>query len=161
LSFAIAAHEIGHLVENNKQDNLGLDNFKAVRIEEQRAWDMGWSYLEKHLAEYFENNQEAINKISLAFEKVKFYIMAATDLSESMYCEPGSLDSLSDEEYSEVLKEKREDFYSNKNIEVKKIFDEMKLEKNGVKPDWEKFVGVIRKALLDIIKDNKSNKEVK
>lgn len=31
----------------------------------------------------------------------------------------------------------------------------MKGEKIGVKPDWDKFVAIVKKAVKDIIKDNK------
>src|SRR3989338_622923 len=46
ISFAIAAHEIGHLVQEGKKGDTRLDNFEATRAEEQRAWDKGWKYLQ-------------------------------------------------------------------------------------------------------------------
>src|SRR3989338_9394681 len=38
ISFAIAAHEIGHLVKAGERQDAALDNFAAARAEEQRAW---------------------------------------------------------------------------------------------------------------------------
>ena len=80
--------------------------------------------------------------------------MQATYLSKAMYLEQGVLDNLSNEEIDKVLKEKREKFFSENGEEFKQLFEEMKGEKIGVKPDWDKFVAVVKKAVEDIIKDN-------
>ena len=53
ISFALAAHEIGHLVNKGKVDNANLDNFEGTRAEEERAWNLGWDYLEKYLVDYY------------------------------------------------------------------------------------------------------------
>ncbi|HEY4479257.1 MAG TPA: hypothetical protein VI981_02790 [Candidatus Paceibacterota bacterium] len=154
ISFAIAAHEIGHLVDEGKRDDARLDNFEATRAEEQRAWDRGWEYLQKYISEYYQDRPEIAPKIQQAFESIKDFLMQATYLSKAMYLEQGVLDNLSNEEIDKVLKEKREKFFSENGEEFKQLFEEMKGEKIGVKPDWDKFVAVVKKAVEDIIKDN-------
>lgn len=151
----MAAHEIGHLVEEGARDDAGLDNFKAARAEEQRAWDKGWEYLQKYLDEYYQDNPEVIPQIQQAYEHIKDFLMQGTDMSESMYLESGSLDELTPEEIKKILKEKREEFFSEKGEEFKELFAEIKKEKIGVKPDWDKFSAVVEKAVRDIIDDNK------
>jgi hypothetical protein len=37
ISFAIAAHEIGHLVKEGVREDAALDNFEATKAEELRA----------------------------------------------------------------------------------------------------------------------------
>ena len=154
ISFAMAAHEIGHLIEEGKRDDARLDNFEANRAEEQRAWDRGWEYLQKYVSEYYQDRPEIAPKIQQAFERIRDFLMQATDLSKDMFLEQGTLDNLSYEEYDKILKEKREKFFSEKGEEFKQLFEEMKGEKIGVKPDWDKFVAVVKKAVEDIIKDN-------
>jgi len=154
ISFAMAAHEIGHLVDEGKRDDACLDNFETTRAEEQRAWDRGWEYLQKYLSEYYQDKPEIVPKIQQAFERIKDFLMQATDLGKDMYLEQGALDNLSHEEVDRILKQKREKFFSEKGEEFKQLFEEMKDEKIGVKPDWDKFVAVVKKAVEDIIKDN-------
>ncbi|MBU1176964.1 MAG: hypothetical protein V1829_00400 [bacterium] len=155
ISFALAAHEIGHLVKEGKINNARLDNFEATRAEEQRAWDKGWEYLQQYVDEYYQGNPEDTPKILQAFERIKTLLMQATDLSKDMYLESGTLDNLTTEEMDGILKEKREKFFSEKGEEFKKIFEEIKEEKIGIKPDWDKFTTVVKKAVQDILKDNK------
>lgn len=154
ISFAIAAHEIGHLVSEGKRDDTRLDNFEVTRAEEQRAWDEGWEYLQKYITEYYQDNLEAVPKIYQAFNHIRDFLMQAMDLSKDMYLEQGALDNLSHEEIENMLKEKREIFFSEKGEEFKRLFEEMKREKIGVKPDWDKFITVVKKAVRDIISDN-------
>ncbi len=154
ISFAMAAHEIGHLVDEGKRDDARLDNFEATRAEEQRAWDSGWKYLQKYVSEYYQDRPEIIPKIQRAFERIRDFLMQATDLSKNMYLEQGVLDNLDSEEIEIILKEKREKFFSEKGEEFKRLFEDMKKEKIGVKPDWDKFVEIVKKAMHDIINDN-------
>lgn len=154
ISFAMAAHGIGHLVKEGKRNDARLDNFEATRAEEQRAWDKGWEYLQKYVSEYYQDNQEIVPKIQQAFERIKNFLMRATDLSKDMYLEQGALDNLSHEEIDIILKEKRAEFFSEKGEVFRQLFEEIKGEKIGVNPDWDKFVAVVKKAIRDIISDN-------
>ncbi len=157
LSFAWSAHEIGHLVKEkeDKRDDARLDNFEATHAEEQRAWDRGWEYLQEFVDEYYADKPECAPKIRQAFERIKTLAMQAVDLSKDMYLESGTLDNLSADEIGRILKEKREKFFSERGVDFKNIFNEMKKEKIGVKPDWNKFIAVVKKAVIDIIRDNK------
>lgn len=157
ISFAMAAHEIGHLVDEGKRDDARLDNFEATRAEEQRAWDKGWEYLQKYLDEYYQDDPEIVPKIQQAFERIRDFLMQATDLSKDMYLEPGDLDNLGHEEIDRILKEKRKKLFSEKGKEFKQLFEKMKEEKIGVKPDWDKFIAVVEKAVREIINDNKKS----
>ena len=154
ISFAMAAHEIGHLVKEGERTDARLDNFEATRAEEERAWEKGWEYLKKYISEYYEDRLEIAPKIQQAFERIRDFLMQATDLSEDMYLEQGALDKLSDEEIEKILKEKREKFFSERGEEFKQLFEEMKGEKIGVKTDWDKFVAVVKKAVQNILRDN-------
>jgi len=156
ISFAMAAHEIGHLVDEGKRDDAGLDNFEATRAEEQRAWDRGWKYLQKYLSEYYQDRPEIVLKIQRAFERIRDLLMQATDLSKDMYLEQNTLDNLSHGEIEKILKEKREKFFSEKGKEFNQLFEKMKNEKIGVKPNWGDFVSVVKKAVQDILKDNQT-----
>ena len=153
----MAAHEIGHLVDKGKRDDARLDNFEATRAEEQRAWDRGWEYLKKYVSEYYQDGPEIASKIQQAFERIRDILMQATDLSKDMYLESGTLDNLDHGQIDKILKEKREKFFSEKGEEFKQLFEEMKSEKIGVKPDWDKFTAVVKKAVEDILKDNKKS----
>ena len=156
LSFAWSAHEIGHLVKEkeDKRDDARLDNFEATRAEEQRAWDRGWEYLQKFVDEYCADKPECAPKIRQAFERIKTLAMQAVDLSKDMYLESGTLDNLSADEIGRILKERREKFFSERGVDFKNIFNEMKKEKIGVKPDWNKFTAIVTKAVENILKDN-------
>lgn len=155
ISFAMAAHEIGHLIDEGKCDDARLDNFEATRAEEQRAWDKGWEYLQRYISEYYQDRPEIAPKIQQAFERIRDFLMQATDLSKDMYLEHGALDNLSHEEIDKILKEKREKFFSEKDKEFTRLFEEMKGEKIGIKPNWDRFVVVVKKAVEDILRDNK------
>ena len=146
ISFAIASHEIGHLVAEGKRSDADLDNFEAVYAEEKRAWEVGWKYLQQPLTEYFENRPEIIIKIQEAFKEIKQLTMAATNLSRPLYSAQGTLE------------ERREKFFSEQGEAILQIFEQIKKEKIGIKPDWEKFINTIRKAVEDILKDNDKGK---
>src|SRR3989344_450230 len=135
ISFAMAAHEIGHLVKAGEKNDACLDIFEATRAEEQRAWDKGWEYLQEFVDEYCADKPECAPKIRQAFERIKTLAMQAVDLSKDMYLESGTLDNLSADEIGRILKERREKFFSERGVDFKNIFNEMKKEKIGVKPD--------------------------
>jgi hypothetical protein len=154
ISFAIAAHEIGHLVKMDKRNDTSLDNFRAVQTEEQRAWEKGWEYLQANISEYYQNKVEPTSKISQSFENIKTLFLQATNLSKDMYLEKGALDNLSKDKIQLILKEKREKFFSEKGFIFKEIFKKIKNEKVGIKTDWDKFVIIIKKTVEKILKDN-------
>lgn len=158
ISFAMAAHEIGHLIKAGERNDARLDNFEATRAEEQRAWDKGWGYLEKYLDQYYADNQRCALQIRQAFVRIKTLFMQATDLSKDMYLERGMFDNLDPDEIQRILKEKREDFFSERRDDFKNIFDKIKKEKIGIKPSWGKFTAVVKKAVQDILKDNEKAK---
>lgn len=158
ISFAMAAHEIGHLVDGGGGDDARLDNFEAARAEEQRAWDSGWKYLQNYLPEYYRERPEVALEIYQAFGRIKNLFMRAVDLSKDMYLEKGTLDNLNCEEIEKILKEKREEFYSERGEEFKRMFKKIKNEKIGIKLDWDKFVVAVTKAVGDIINENKKSK---
>lgn len=158
LSFTVAMHEIGHLVERGKRKDAGFDNFEATRAEEQRAWDEGWKYLQKYLSEYYRDKPENIIQIQQSSERIRDFMMEAVDLSKDIYLHKGALDGLNRNEQGTILKARREKLFDEKGEELKQLFKNVKQEKNGVKPDWNRFVAVVKKAVRDIIKDNKEVK---
>jgi hypothetical protein len=156
ISFAVAAHEIGHLVKDGERNDARLDNFEATRAEEQRAWEKGWKYLLGILDEYYTEDPESALRIRQSFERIKTLSMIATDLSKDMYLERGALDNLTPDEIQCILIEKREILFSTKQGSAfKSIIDQIKKEKTGTKPDWNKFIVIVTKAVKNILKDNK------
>lgn len=157
LSFPIAAHEIGHLVEKGKKDIKLLGDFGAIRVEELRAWKQGWAYLEKYLPEYFYGHPEMILKIQRAHERIEKLWMQAVDLMKTYHLEEIP-NSLREEEQDKIIKERRKKLFSEKGGEITQIFEEIKKKKIGVKPDWDKLTAVVKKAVKDIVRDNKEIK---
>lgn len=156
LSFAVAAHEIGHLVKEGESDDARLDNFSALRTEELRAWNKGWEYLREYSGEYFADNPERFVKVRQAFDNIKMLMMQAVDLSEGMYIKKGELNKLTPDEIERIVQERREKLFSEKGVDFKNIFDEIKREKIGVKTDWDKFTATVAKAVEKILRDNKN-----
>jgi len=154
ISFALAAHEIGHLVKEGEIE-ISLDDFEATRAEEMRAWEKGWNYLQKYLSEYYKDQTEIIPVIQEAIEKIQKLMMQATDLSQGLYLEKGSLIGLSDEEERKILKERRQKFFTEKGIEILEIYQQIKSVNIGKKVDWEKYVEIITKTVQEILNDNK------
>jgi len=154
LSFALAAHEIGHLIREGRRTDTSLDNFEATRAEEQRAWNGGWKYLQKYLGEYYEDSSEDILEVQQSFKRIRDLATQVVDLSEGMYLKRGTLDNIDQREKDRILKEQRETFFSSRSKETKIILQKIKKEKNGVKPDWERFKTIVGKAVKDIIDDN-------
>lgn len=157
ISFAIAAHEIGHLVDKDRKET-GLDNFESQKFEEQRAWDVGWPYLEKYLTGYFQDKPEEISKIRSAFERIREIFAEAVNLSQGLYLERWALTNTSQAEREKILKKRREKFFTEKGEEFKIIYDRIKQEKTGIKPDWNRFTEIVTNATKDIIKDNEKLK---
>lgn len=153
ISFALAIHEIGHLVKEGEIET-SLDDFSATRTEELRAWEKGWQYLQKYLSEYYKEQPEIVPQIQEAVEKIQELMMQATDLSKGLYLEKGFLSNLSDEAKKEVLKERRQKFFSEKGKEILEIFQQIKRINIGKKVDWGKYVEIITKAVQEILKDN-------
>lgn len=160
ISFALAAHEIGHLVNKGKVDNANLDNFEGTRAEEERAWNLGWDYLEKYLVDYYNEGVDRSPEIKESFNRIKSLLMKATDLSKGMYLTEGTLDNATTDDYQTILKNKREEFFRKNGQELKNIFSKIKDEKIGLKPDWDKFIKIVEKAVKDIIFDNRANIDV-
>jgi len=160
ISFAIAAHEIGHLVKADQGAEAGLDDFEATYQEEQRAWEKGWQYLKKYLPEYCQESPGAAAEIHEAYEKIRDLMMQATKLSQDMYLEKGSLDTLSPEEIQTITKQQREKFSTTeKGQEVEAIFEQIKNQKIGQKPNWDQLVEIVTQAVKEIIADNQKHEE--
>lgn len=156
-SFGIAAHEIGHLSKKDEIDEntIGLDNFEITKKEEERAWRIGKKHLTKYIGEYCKNNEEATLKILDSINKVEEGLMDLTEFSSEMYLEKGSLDSMNNKEIEDILTKKREKFFSEKEEEFKEKVRKIKKVKVGKKTNWEEFNIVVKKALAEIIEDNK------
>lgn len=154
LSFALAAHEIGHLVEASALES-GLDDFESGKAEELRAWEKGWIYLKKYFKEYYQEQPEMAGRIEAAYEEIKDLSMQAVDLSREMYVEKGSLENLSEEDYKKLIKEKRRELFNSEAGEkILAILEKIKSKKIGIKTDWDKFVVIVKKAVEEILKDN-------
>ncbi len=160
ISFAMAAHEIGHLVEQGAYNDASLDNFKATQQEEQRAWDKGWPYLEKYLSEYFSGDTVGQNKAQAIFEKAKALMMQATELSQSMYVEDNSLEKANEDQQQALLIKRRNEFFATHGEEIKNIFNQIKDQRIGKKTDWEKYVKVVSSAIRDILNDNQKMNDI-
>ena len=157
ISFAIAAHEVGHLTREGAppEEEAQLDNFEATQKEEQRAWDNGWQYLKKYLSDYFVDSPEAVQQIEQLVYQIRDLLMVAVNTSKSMYLEKGTLSSLDEAEIDAKLKEQRQKFFSStEGQKFLELFTEVKRKKIGKKPNWEKFVKVVTLAIEDILKDN-------
>ena len=156
ISVVIASHEIGHLIQEGKRVDASIDNYEAVLAEETRAWEKGWPYLEKYLAEYFD--QAELAEVKTTFEKIKNIMLQGTVASKDLYLEPGSLEGKSDEEYDDIIKKRRIEFFEQeKSVVIKELFEQIKKCGNKKKPDWNKLVGIVTKAIKDILKDNEIN----
>lgn len=142
ISLAIAAHEIGHLVNEGAVD-ADLDGFEATRAEEERAWEKGIDYLNKHLTEYFSDRLEILPETQQAIEKIKNLMMQVTDLSKDMYLEKGS------------LTERRQKFFADKGEEVLSLYKQIKSIKINQKINWDKYTDIVTKAAQEIMEDNK------
>jgi hypothetical protein len=154
-SFSIAAHELGHLVERGRIKPTRFD-FEPSNKEELRAWAVGWSYLEKHLAKYFNGDTEVTKELKLIKDEIEKELMRLMELTRSFY-----------QETANDGQKQREDFLATKEgTEVKVSIDglrakvgnitaSLKLGKYLRKIDWNKYKDVVGMALLDVEEDNK------
>ena len=154
ISFSMAAHELGHLIAKNRIHPSRF-NYKVTREEEERAWDKGWSYLRPYLSEYFSNNEEMISALESVKNKIEKIMMEIVEMTKPFY-----------EIEEEDAEEQREKFFkTDTGREVKEkidgLADNVKEivkstgEESLLQPvDWEKFLQVVKKALLDIKKEN-------
>jgi len=154
ISFAIAAHEIGHLVKEGERTDASLDNYEATRAEEERAWLKGWPYLARYLTQYYVEKPELAVEIIEKYGIIRELMMKTVEISRPMYLPKDSLDGLAPEEQEFKLRQQREKFMSEHGSEVMDIFTEIKNNKVGRSVDWKTYVVVTKKAIADIIQDN-------
>ncbi|HBH16999.1 MAG TPA: hypothetical protein DDW92_01930 [Candidatus Veblenbacteria bacterium] len=159
ISFALAAHEIGHLVKEGERIDASLDNYEATRAEEERAWQKGWPYMARYLTEYYTDHPEAASEIIEKYGAIRELMMKTVEISRSMYLPEGSLDGLTSEEQEFKLRQQREKFMAEHGSEIMDIFTEIKSNKSGQLVNWERYVAVTKKAIADIIQDNERIKE--
>lgn len=157
ISFSIASHELGHLVEKERIQP-DRENFEATYREELRAWEEGWKYLEKHLSDYYDN-PISIEDLKTIKDKVKGKFINITLLTEPFY----------QKSEAKNIKEQRKTFlqtdqgqHIKAEIDGLQGFVEETLTNSNKESflkriDWDKFVNIIKKSLIDIEKDNKIN----
>lgn len=156
ISFAVASHGLGHLVEKNRLEP-DREDFNTTYKEELRAWDSGWKYLVKHLSVYYED-KENIEFLEDIKNKVKEKLLAITELTKPFY-EHSNFDNIKDQR--EYFLKTEEGINIKNEIDGLENFIKSFLVKNNQdkflnKIDWDKFIIVIKKALIDIEKDNKN-----
>lgn len=157
ISFSIASHELGHLV-NKGRIQPDRENFQDTYQEELRAWGVGWNYLEKHLAGYYED-PKSIEDLKGIEEKVKGKMMEVTLLTEPFYENSEKKDA---EEQRKSFLQTEQGKHIKTEIDGLKGFVEEMLANSGkesflMKIDWNRFSKVIKKVLIDIEKDNEAN----
>jgi lipoate-protein ligase A len=81
--------------------------------------------------------------------------MKATNLSQVMYLDNGALAGLTQEQYQKILRVQREKFFAEMGEQIRSIFEQIKAEKIGQKPDWDKFTELVKKAVEEILEDNR------
>ncbi|MFA4833236.1 MAG: hypothetical protein WC619_00120 [Patescibacteria group bacterium] len=164
ITFSIAFHELGHLVDKGRI-KPSIKNFEGTYQEELRAWEEGWKYLEKYLPNYYDD-PKSIEDLKIVVEKVKQKMMDIALLSKPFYQEPGA-DQNQESEADD--NERRKSFLKTEQgqrikaeIDGLKGFVEETLVSSGKesflkKIDWDRFIKIIKMALIDIEKDNKDN----
>lgn len=157
ISFSIAAHELGHLVDEGRIEPSSED-FEATYREELRAWEEGWKYLEKHLLDYYDD-PKSIEDLKIIVDKVKEKMMDITLLTKPFY----------QKSEAKNIKQQRTSFLETEQGQnVKTEIDGLKgfVEKTLVnlnkesflkKIDWDRLVKIVRMTLIDIEKDNDDN----
>ncbi len=154
LSFSIAAHELGHLVDEGRFEEGSIENYEDVRREELRAWDLGQEYLEKHLEEYFDNDREVILKVKEVCQKFRNILTEVVNISKEMYFEPGSFAGKTKEERDELINKTSREYFNENQKMLQDYANKIKRLKTGKKIDWKRFEEVIKKTIRDIDKDN-------
>jgi hypothetical protein len=156
ISFSIASHELGHLV-NKGRIQPDRENFQDTYQEELRAWEVGWKYLERHLADYY-NDAKSINDLKDIEEKVKGKMIEITLLTEPFYQNPAKKDA---EEQRNSFLQTEQGKHIKAEINglpgfIKETLASLGQESFLKKTDWNKFSRVIKKTLIDIEKDNQA-----
>ena len=157
ISFSISAHELGHLV-NKGRIQPDRENFQDTYQEELRAWEVGWSYLEKHLTDYYDD-PKSIENLKDIKEKVESKMIEITLLTEPFY---QNLEKKDAEQQRESFLQTEQGKHIKAEIDGLKGFVEEIVAKLGKesflkKTDWHRFSKVIKKVLIDIEKDNTAN----
>lgn len=154
ISFSVASHELGHLVKKGRIEP-DRNNFEATYQEEVRAWREGWKYLEKHLVDYYDN-QKYIVELKTIKDLIEDKFLNITLLTEPFY----------QKSEANNIKEQREVFLqTEKGQQIKTEIDGLKefventlssLNKETLlkKINWDKYLNVVKKCLVDIEKDN-------
>lgn len=156
ISFAIAAHELGHMVDKDRIQPDRFD-FEPGFKEEIRAWNYGISYLKKHLDKYYDN-QEIIRDIEIIINEIKKIIIEITVLGKNFYKETKDdiqqqrADFLKSEE-GKIVKEK---FDSLRN-EVEDLVKKLGRPELAKKVNWDKYILTVKACLRDIESDNARN----
>jgi hypothetical protein len=157
ISFSIASHELGHLVEKGRIQP-DREDFEATYQEELRAWKEGWKYLEKHLSDYYENSK-TIEDLKTIKDKVKDKFINITLLTEPFY----------QKSEAKNIKQQRKTFLQTEQGQhikaeidgLQRFVGETLINLNNEsflkKIDWYKFANIVKKSLTDIEKDNKTN----
>jgi len=156
ISFSVASHELGHLV-NEGRIQPDRENFHNTYQEELRAWEVGWNYMEKHLVDYYDDAM-SIEELKDIAEKVKNKMMEITLLTEPFY---KNIEGKNAEEQRETFLQTDQGKQVKEAIDGLKIFIKEMLVISGKesflkKTNWVSFSNVIKKALIDIEKDNQN-----
>jgi len=154
ISFAVAAHELGHLVDEGRIQPDRFD-FRATYAEEQRAWAGGWGYLEKYLLDYYDNNFEAVEQIRLVGKEIEKLLMEITRMTEFFYQKTDRDKNSQREEFLKTAEGQRVKLAINglrKSVEQK--VRELKLDIFLNRINWDKYIMVVSKAVMDIERDN-------
>jgi len=158
ISFSVAAHELGHLVNRGRIQPSRFE-FEPGHKEELRAWKEGWQYLEKHLSDYY-GQQDAAEDLLKIKNRIEEEFLRITKLTAPFYkkteLSPNEqrgnfLSTTTGKEIKKSIDELRD--------KVAKIVNELDLNQYLNKIDWNKYKEVVNKALLDIEKDNEENFE--
>ncbi|MBU1131152.1 hypothetical protein KJ840_03400 [Patescibacteria group bacterium] len=154
ISWVIAVHEIGHLVKEGRFD-LSESDFDSVKAEEKRAWQQGWGYLKKYISEYYPNEPEVLVAIEEVKKVIEDEMIAIVELSKPFY--EGALEDITvsrvnfaETELGKQIKQRIDGFkrlVRNKTAEINQL-------QLNEQVDWDKYIGVVKKALLDIERDN-------
>lgn len=157
ISFSIASHELGHLV-NKGRIQPDRENFQNTYLEELRAWEVGWDYLEKHLVDYY-GDPKSIEDLKDIKERVKDKMITITLLTEPFYKNSEKKDV---EEQRESFLQTDQGQHIKAEIDGLKEFIEETLTNSDKesflkKTDWSRFSKIIKKVLIDIEKDNQAN----
>lgn len=160
ISFAIAAHELGHLV-NEGRIEPDRKNYLASYQEEIRAWQKGWEYLKKNINEYYKEEPDMVEKIDEIKKYVEYLMMEISKLSEPFYSteDKGESQSPLQNQRDNFLQtetgRKLKEMIDNFEQEVNKKINELNEPRLKRKVDWDKYLFVVKRTLNDIERDNK------